>query len=277
MVPPGHNRFGCPKCGTVMALPPENKPSHQLQQSLCTCISCKTILGVPPGVVEFGCPSCGARMRANNANAIGTNGNIEHDQMHSLHEREDQIREIFATYDTSGDMLIDRAELSLLLKDLQFPKVFTNQQFMAADYNRDGVLSFEEFVPLYNRLRMVMAESAKTATVSSEKAALDEERAKFEAERRAFQDAQNQNNQLRQEMQEQRKRSERLQERLNDIEEDMQGAPSASEALQFQKKIHEEHARETNLRATEYDSAQAAQRKKLEKRLAAKKRKKKKS
>merc|ERR1712217_775411 len=64
----------------------------------------------------------------------------------SIRER---IMEVFRRFDANGDGMIDKDELGVILQKLD-PSTFTNESvddlLSAADTNKDGIISFEEFL-----------------------------------------------------------------------------------------------------------------------------------
>eukprot|EP00854_Cymbomonas_tetramitiformis_P002465 gene2465-3202_t len=87
-------------------------------------------------------------------------GDMDEDIYEALQEREAVSREAFEKYDKDGSGTIDSDEMVNVLADLGMlegiPSVHVSQivehEFKSADSDGDMALSFEEFVPYYNKM-----------------------------------------------------------------------------------------------------------------------------
>lgn len=101
-----------------------------------------------------------------------------------MDQRARRIRAVFDRYDVDRSGTISLSELENLLRDLQFPSHAVEDAFISADCNSDGMLSFEEFVPMYNKVREQLAQSAAPA-VSTEQSAASPSLRQLDLEREA--------------------------------------------------------------------------------------------
>lgn len=69
-----------------------------------------------------------------------------------LNEVEGIIKDLFARYDQDGNMFLDPGEFKALMDDLQHRLEFPNDEVLRflseADMNSDGMIEYEEFIPL---------------------------------------------------------------------------------------------------------------------------------
>jgi len=82
----------------------------------------------------------------------------------SLEDAESIIRELFRKYDVDGNQVLDPVEFKNLMDDLQqrfdFPKDHIYLFLAEADMNSDGMIEYDEFIPL--ALQIIQSMLAKT-------------------------------------------------------------------------------------------------------------------
>lgn len=105
----------------------------------------------PTNIVEFAAKYFDCLANGLPADAKGPMGVQEEPDM-SLDEVESIIQDLFHKYDRDGNQFLDPQEFKALMEDLQqrldFPKDEVYRFLAEADMNADGMIEYEEFIPL---------------------------------------------------------------------------------------------------------------------------------
>jgi Ca2+-binding EF-hand superfamily protein len=107
----------------------------------------------PPDIDQFAAryfDALATGVPTDNRNGLGEQ-NSEPDDL-SLDDAESIIRDLFRKYDVDGNQVLDADEFKNLMDDLQqrfdFPKDHVYLFLAEADMNSDGMIEYEEFIPL---------------------------------------------------------------------------------------------------------------------------------
>lgn len=161
---------------------------EQLQDGTCRkvagssiavqCNMCQTISSVQRNSYLVSCRVC--------RNVLLTHKSLVEEGRATLtksqEELETETREIFQYYDKNHSSSIDRAELNLILSELQIPPDQYEDLFKEKDVNKSDALEWDEFLGFYKALTVEIASSGQGPALQITNDILREQRTAIEAE-----------------------------------------------------------------------------------------------
>jgi len=140
-----------------------------------TCWKCATMVSVPMAKFIFCCPMCRSILIASKKES--------EENLQGQERQAADCRAAFNYFNKKGDGQLDSNNLGEMLGQLNFGAEAFPEIFTAADENKDGRLSYQEFASYWELLQKKMVETASAPMVEMTRDLLEKQKAELNKER----------------------------------------------------------------------------------------------